>query len=295
MTKKIYTIRYYIPRVGADGRQGTVAEILSNAINPTTRMGTVREAGSKVHQIRHSTNLGGGKVWCGYFVRFRDELPRVGNRTSDEEKPPVLAPGEEVIEKNHFVLFTEASGVEVIAYQMSMEGSDVTALARYLTHANGNTQTVSLDEVLSRDTLELLKNGVLKNVEFEVAKPRSRSYAPNPDDTWTAEAMKFMSETGASRYRVKILTKSRKNGLLSGIKDQIRLMMDSTQTKHLSVKLSDVDHPIDLFADRIFDKVSVDFVKGWPDSEQMFHEIVAVKGQNKGIEIYLANSDEALE
>lgn len=247
------------------------------------------------HQVRVNSVCPEKKQYRASFVRFRDELPIVGNRVSSEEKPPKLDDGDEVLEKNHFSLFVNDNGVEIIAYQVSMEGSDVGALARYFTFAGGGQHSVSFDEVLTGDSLQKLNQGTLKAVEFEIAKPRSRAFAPDPNDTWTSDAMKFMTSTGGTRYKVKVLTTSKDKGLIGTIKDQIGLLLKSTQTKKLTVRLSDLDHPLDLFADRVFDKITVDLKNGRPDSTQIFTEIAAAKVANIGLEPYLAKGDEALD
>lgn len=295
MKTKTYTIRYYIPRVGADGQSGSVSSILDQIAAMHEGIGAVREAGSMVHQVRIHSIESSKKEYRASFVRFRDELPLVGKRSSSAETPPKLDADDEIIEKNHFTLFVEESGLEVIAYQVSMEGSDVAALARYFTFAGGGDETVSFDEVLTGDALEQMQNGIIKSVEFEIAKPRRKSFAPDPNDTWTPEAMKFMSNTGATRFKARILTTSKQTGLLSTIKAQIGLLLQSDQTKKLRVRLSDVDHPIDLFADRVFDKITVALEQGRPDPKQVFSEILAAKNANEGLEPYLAKGNEALE
>lgn len=295
MTKtKTYTIRYYLPRVGADGKQGTIAELLQQINIAPEKVGRVRESGNMIHQVRvHKINRSG--VYSAYFVRFRDELPLVGQRHLAAEHPPSLEPNEELIEKNHFCLFVEASGIEVISYQMSMEGSDVAALARYFTHLTGDSCTVSFDEVVNPDALQQIQNGVIKYVEYEIAKPRSKSFAPNPEDTWTPESINFMNSTGATRFKGKLLTNSKTKGLVSQVKEQIQHLLQSSQTKKLRVKISEVDHPIDLFADRIFDKITVDIKNGRPDSDQLFGEMIAAKNACIALEPYLVTGDEALD
>ncbi len=291
---KTYTVRYYLPRVGADGKQGSIAALLNSIAASPEKMGQIREAGSMVHQVRVHQIIS-DQIHAAYFVRFRDELPLVGQRNSSVEHPPTLGPNDEVIEKNHFCLFVEDSGLELIAYQMSMEGSDVSALARYFTHLTGGHHTVSFDEVVTPDALALLQGGVIKAIEYEIAKPRSRAYAPNPEDTWTRDSINFMNSTGATRFKAKFLTRSKNKGLIANVKDQIRLMLQSSQTKSLRVKVSDIDHPIDLFADRVFDKITLEIKEGRPNSDQMFGEMIAAKRACAGLAPYLATGDEALD
>ncbi|GBG03458.1 hypothetical protein AZSI13_27850 [Azospira sp. I13] len=176
-----------------------------------------------------------------------------------------------------------------------MEGSDVFALARYFTHLSGGQHTVSFDEVVTPDALALLQGGVIKSVEYEIARPRGRAYAPNPEDTWTRDSINFMNSTGATRFKAKFLTRSKNTGLIANVKDQIRLMLQSSQTKSLRVRVSDVDHPIDLFADRVFDRVTLDINEGRPNSDQLFGEMIAAKRACTGLAPYLATGDEALD
>lgn len=295
MATKSYTIRYYVPRVGADGKKGTIAEILDAIDAMPGRMGSVREAGSKIQQLRISHVNAERTEYRVSFVRFRDELPRVADRHTTIETALALGDNQEVIEKNHFTVFVDVSGVEIIAYQVTMEGSDISALATYFTFANPKQHAVSFDEVLTDDSLMKLDGGFMKYIEFEIAKPRKKNYAPDPNDTWTRDAMDYMSKTGATRFRAKIATTSRKNGLLAQNMKDVKLLLASSFTKALRVKVSDIDHPIDLFADRVFDKVDIDLIRGWPNEPQLFDEIAVAKKANIDLLAYLAKGNEALE
>ncbi|WP_297572619.1 DUF6731 family protein [uncultured Deefgea sp.] len=295
MKPKNYKIRYYMPSVGADGAQGSIASLLNRIALMDDGIGSVREAGSMVHQVRVIADLSTKQEYRAAFVRFRDELPSVSKRTSCVESRPELKPDEELIEKNHFVLFVEDDGAELLAYQMSMEGSDISSLARYFTHLTPDGVTVALHEVVKGDAFLQLQNGVVKSIEFEVAKPRSKSYAPDPNDTWTKDAIQFMNSTGATRFWGKIKTTSRTKGLINLVKEQIGFLFESNQTKKLSVRLSGVDHPIDLFADRVFDTVSVVLDKGHINSQHLYTEIGAAKRANVDLAAYLAKGDEKLD
>ena len=78
---KTYTIRYYVARVGADGKQGKLAPLLQKIMAAADRMGPVREAGTAAHQIRlHESST--QSCYNGFFVRLREELPVVGERTT---------------------------------------------------------------------------------------------------------------------------------------------------------------------------------------------------------------------
>lgn len=294
---KTYTIRYYEPKVGADAKGMTVASILDKIYDLPNHVGLLRSAGqNKLFVKINSINKEKTEYQC-FFVRYRDELPIVMNTKSQVEKPPHLEIDEELVEKNHFSLFLTEAGAEFIAYQVSMEGANPSSLATYLSFANDFQEAVSFSEVVKTDSYARILAGdsLVKSVEFEVAKPRSRSFVPDPNDTWTKESIEFMSKTGGTRFRGKVMTRTQNKGLVVAVKDSIKLLMESNMTKKLKVKLSDVAEPIDLFTDRIFDKISVPIVKGWPNSDQVFKEIRLSFYNNKDLIDYLVEDDEALD
>lgn len=281
-------------RFGSDGKAGTLSALMEKVNGTAEKIGIIRESGDLVNQVRIHKVLS-KNTYFAYFVRFRNEIPLVSQRESSSERPPKLGPDEEVIEKNHFCLFSETLGREIVAYQTSFEGSDISALSNYFTELAGNESTITLDEIIDPDAYKLLANGVIKSVEFQVAKPRSKSFAPDPNDTWTKEGIQFMNATGATRFNVKLATRSRTSGLRSSIKNNINLLMGSSLTKKLQVKIDEVDHPIDLFADRVFDKITIELNEGRPNPDLLFQEMVAAKKACLRLEAYLVAGDEALD
>ncbi len=301
MKEKKYTVRYFIPRVGADGTGGTLAAFLDKIDSLPDKIGYLKDSGTQPYQVRLFTKnpLGetSGTEYCGYIVRFRDERPVIADHRSPDETILDLDYGKEVVEINHFCLFCNSS-VELLAFQVSMEGSTILDLARYFTSFSvnlGESITVSLDAVLKEEGIKQLEKGIIKSVEYAVARPRRKSYVPDANDSWTREAFEKMTESGASIYEVKISARARKNGLNSSIKDMISYLLSSAQTKKLRARVSECDHVIDLLTDRVIDFVKVPLIKGRPDKYHMFSEIKRAKMNNHDLEAYLVTGDEALD
>lgn len=230
----------------------------------------------------------------GYFARFSDDAMVVSSATTPQEEIVELEDGKSYIAKNAFILYFDDPKHEVIQYQTRLDGGHISAFAKYLTEINGNEFAVSFDDVLTPDAMQQLKDGVIKAVEFRIAKPTAKRYAPDPEDTWTNDAMQFMSAAGATTFAGKIST--RKAGVGLAVKEAVGRLFKSPQTRSLKVKLSDHDEPIDLFAERIAGKIEISEGKdGTPPVgvySAMRKEKVRLQDQ---LDAYFGLGNEALE
>lgn len=293
--RKRYKIRFYRMCVGNDPHKASCADKLL-AAKMDNGMTKSIEVGDKSLQVRGVVESKDRKIIRGYVVRFRDEAPLTGSRDAPDESPVALEPGHEFIERNHFVIFRERPGLEVVAYQPSLEGAHISNLGRYLTLLFGADDAVFFDEILNIDAYKALAaGGTIKAVEFRIAKPRNKKFAPAPDDEWTQDGMDFMKATGATTFTAKIATKAKNKGLGNGIREAIKRLMGSSQTKALRVKLSDRDTPIDLLADRIYQDISVEVQNGLVASSAVFNaiETCKLKAQDQ-IDEYFGRGNEAL-
>lgn len=293
--RKRYKIRFYRASIGADPYKASCSEklLMTKMDNGMTKP---IEVGDKSLQVRGVVESKDKKVVRGYVVRFRDEAPLTGARDVPDESPVALEPGREFIERNHFVIFRERPGLEVIAYQPSLEGAHISNLGRYLTLLYGAEEAVHFDEILNIDAYKALAaGGVIRAIEFRIAKPRNKKFAPNPDDIWTQEGMDFMKATGATTFAAKIATRAHNKGLVGQTRDAIKRLLESSQTKTLKVTVSDRDSPIDLLADRIYQDISVEAQNGVVESSAVFNaiETAKMKAQHQ-IDEYFGQGDEVL-
>jgi hypothetical protein len=260
-TKK-YTVRFYKARYGADGKSGCLWNVLSE-LESQDDVAMVMPAGDTAYQLRGITLSLDRKSLSGYLVRFRLDKPAVGSKTTLEEEYLELDDGKEFIEKNHFVLFKETPSTEILGYQCCREGGVISVLARYLTFITGEKETISFDDILTKESLDVIfKKGLIKSVEFTVAKPILKNGYVDPEDGWTQDSFDILKESGGTKFTGKIAVQSRSLGLLQRAKDNIRKLLSSEHTKRLKVKVSGVEEPIDLFAERIYDRIEVGVESG---------------------------------
>ncbi|HEP9334803.1 TPA: hypothetical protein VDV62_005922, partial [Pseudomonas aeruginosa] len=162
--------------------------------------------------------------------------------------------------------------------QQSLEGGSISALARYLSAVAGHDRIVAFNDILTEESLDDLLNGkLIKQVEFRVAKPRSAKYIPDPEDAWTQQAMEFMANTGATSFQAKIGIRAQSRGIFSNVKNPIKKLLNSPQTRKLKIKLSDIADPVDLFADRVKARITVKSINGQPKADEIYKAIWAEK------------------
>lgn len=280
-TKK-YTVRFYKARYGADGNAGCLWDVFS-VLAEKDVIAKVMPAGDTAYQLRGITLSLDNNSLTGYLVRFRLDKPAVGSKNSLEEEYLELDDGKEFIEKNHFILFKENAETEVLGYQCSREGGVISVMSRYLTFITGEKETISFDDILTKESLNIIfRKGLMRSVEFTVAKPKLKDPKIDPDDGWTQESFDMLKEAGGTKFTAKISVESRSTGLLQKAKNNVRKLLKSEYTKRLKVKVSGVDEPIDLFAERIHAKIEVNVEEGgviFPES--IYQEIRNVKDQKQ--------------
>lgn len=293
---KTYRIGFYEAGVGADGRMGNLCDRLLAASNEDG-MTRPLQMGDNHLQVRGIESLAGNAGVKAYVARFRDETPLTGSPDSPVETLMQLQEGNGLIERNHFVLYREREGLELIAYQAALEGTHVSGLARYLTLLFGANDAVCFTDILNAEAyIALTTGGLIKAVDFRVAKPRSKRFAPDPEDTWTREGIQFMNSTGATSYEVVISTRQRDRGLFTNVRQRVESLIRSPLTKKLKVKMSEIEEPINLLADRITEKITVIPVEGNITSAAVLDGIRGAKMRvQPQLDVIYGRGDEILE
>lgn len=273
MATKKYTVRFFS---SVSSSRSVFDCLLPHVGSPTVL--TALTMGDSAFQIRElkKTNE---KAISGALVKFRDEVPLVGDRTTNIERLAQLATGEEILEKNYFIFFK--GRVEILAFHMSREGGYPATLRHYLANTYCE-EGLTFEDIMTPECMDRVMNGVVKSVEFTVAKPKTPQFNPNPEDSWTQESFNMMNEVGATRFNAKISTRSRRTGLEDKVKRLIKSLSESEQTRSIRVKLSEVEEPIDLFAERIHEKINVTLAENRPDPRIMILSMIAAKERVEG-------------
>lgn len=221
-----------------------------------------------------------GRMLQGVLAKFRhDDLPKIGSPKSDQEKNIPLGKEEGLIEKNHFIYDKKR---QLLVYQQNGHGSTHNQLGQYITQAT-NVTTV-FNPVVQPDAMErLIKGGFKpKKLQLSVAKP---SPALMKGHAFNRGLMNMMAEGNAQHINI---TMSMGHSVTEYLFMDVGAAMDELMG-HADVKIArlntvdddGIEHPIDLIADRIRDRISVKMVDRYPDSAEVFQELTKAKNRNE--------------
>ncbi|WP_434627581.1 DUF6731 family protein [Chromobacterium sp. CV08] len=257
MAQKEYKVRFYAASFLQDNIPTSLIDYFTQlhaTYGETLRAITI---GENQYQIKNLTPSADGRYISGAFAKYRKDSPLIGSPTGDEEVFK-LTDGKSFLEKNNFILHREQNDCESLIYQMSLEGGHPASFSRYINLTNPD-RLCSFDDILTSKSLEELFRGrLIRAVAFRIAKPQNKTYQPDPEDTWTKDALEFLDSTGGTFITSKVSIKAPHKGLKDGIIEKIKNLLNSSQTRALRIKVEDADEPIDLMAERVMDKIRIE-------------------------------------
>jgi hypothetical protein len=275
-SSKTYWADFYRVRVEKNNSSPLIANLLRDSASASyLDMLDTLETGDH-HQIRNIVAFRTDKVFKAVFGKVRNiDIPVQGDHQGNEEDL-VLKPGYGLVEKNYLLYFRENN---LLVYQRNMTGSHYSKLAAYLSKVTG--KTVALDPVLTSDSYKRLmaNNVVPTKIEFSVAaSPNSTLY---PEE-WTQEMMDLVKGVGGARARVSIRADTRRGETLAPlVKEAAVILARSGRAGVSRLTIDGGEHPIDLIADRIIEKMSVDIEGRYPQPESIYNELVAAKDRRQ--------------
>lgn len=228
------------------------------------------------YEIRELIAHNRGAVYQGVFATIRDDAPHIREAQGGERIIP-LRDDEGILEKNHFLYYANQS---VLVYQVNQRASHPSRFEDYLRTMAGMGHTVTLDDMLTRDAWEKLRNGVVK--EFDVTFDAPHDPAAYDPTEFSAESMSIMDRSGAGSIRMQLKATRGRQGLLQWAKRTATQLRRDTQVRRLLVRLDGEDSPIDLFADVIREKMTVEMDGRYPNSRRTFEELEAAKRRAQG-------------
>lgn len=273
MSQKQFGVRFYKGNVLNSGV--LVSDILQQLYTAHQGGQTYPHvSGSSVaYELRDFTSLNNGSVFTGVLAVLRDDAPNIRDGQGNE-RPITMQPGDRLIEKNHFVFYKER---QLLAWQVNARASHVSRFEQYLSTAAG--AIVGFDDIISAASFKRISEGVVKKLEVRIAAPKNPALIPSTD--WTSRAFQMMSGVGATSIKIDVSTRTGK-GLMDGVKQVIHQLKDSAEAESIKVKLAGDSEPVDLVADSIRGKVSVNMVGLYPDPIDMFAQLQHLKDAKKG-------------
>lgn len=218
----------------------------------------------------------GHGIYRGEMKRYADDdLPHAGIPNGPERELEMQA-HEMTIERNHFIYYQNR---RVIIWQENRRGGPVSALARYL--SSSLNSTIAFYPVLTQQaTLDLLlQNHRPKALEFTVARPLNPQLYQNAGDT--SRVMNLLAGIGGLTGSFRISANGR--GIRGQLLDTARALtlgrelVASGHASKVRLEVENVDHPIDLLADRLKSEVTVNTQGRYPVPQDLYAALSGVK------------------
>lgn len=285
MAIKSFRVRFYEGLVAGGGTD--VAAILlglhgQGAPYPHLQDGTI------AYEMRDLVSLNGGRVFKGVLAVLRDDAPNIRDATG-AEREIALAPDEHVIEKNHFLYYSDR---RLLVWQVNGRGSHISRMEKYLGFISD--ETVSLSDVIQPNALRRLNEGTVKRLKLRVATPRNA--AEVDANNWEASTFEMMNGIGATSITVEVNAGRGRKKLDDQVMGVIHRLLNREDTRAVQVTMTGEQEPIDLFADCITAMISVPMLGLYPVAHDIFAALEAAKQQQQAsLDEYFGQGNAVLE
>lgn len=249
---KQFTAHFYCFNDGGNKVSTRLTEFLQNCQGSHGQALHLEEGSAEFFQIRSVLVNNKGNVFQAVFGRCRKgETPEQAAETGDE-KDVKLEDGYGLVEKNHFIFFSD---LNLVVYQQNNNGSKYQRLQRYLAKVLKSPQ-VALEPVLTRDSYKrLIEGGKLHKIELSILEPK---LIDEQSEVFIQEAISVFQTSNAKRLKI-TLTADRNGSLAETMKQPFLTLARFGRAKVARVTLngSDEDEIIDFVADRIKQPIHV--------------------------------------
>ncbi|WP_124094497.1 DUF6731 family protein [Burkholderia gladioli] len=271
MPRKKYRVSLYQATVPEDARPEVAADLLANfpAVD-----GPVHKYGDVSYQLL-VVRIGHG-IYRGELKRYaNDDLPHAGVPNGPERELE-MDPHELTIERNHFIYYQQR---KLIVWQENRRAGPVSALARYISSCLNTT--IAFYPVMTREaTINLLlQNHRPKALEFKVARPLNPALYQNAGDTNHVMSLLAGLDGLTGSFRISANARGVRGRVLEAARALAlgRELVASGQASAVRLEVEDMDHPIDLLADRLKSSVTVETVGRYPVPEDIYVGLAGVK------------------
>lgn len=130
--------------------------------------------------------------------------------------------------------------------------------------------------IVDTPNLKKILNGDVKYYEIKVALP-NQPIQPVP--SYSPAMFDLMNDVGGSSIKYRI--SAGREVLSSKVKRVIQDLFKDPNTESLKVGLEGIDDPVDLFADRVSSKITVELRGHYPDPFDIYNELDRAFYDNK--------------
>ena len=236
-----------------------------------------------------------GRAYQGVIGEFRQsDLPVIAKIQGDvatlEEHAIDMENDEGLLEKTHFVLYKSPP---LLLMRSNSKGPGVATLARYLSEVS--EELVTFPPVLRRDAYRrIIRNDMrLRDINIKVARPRGvdflREIQNEEGGRFSKEIFRIMNDSNAVELSMKMKagmenrqSRALHNNIRMGVGIIFQRIPDTLKTAQFNMEDAEGKvHPIDLIADRLITKISVETEGRYPNTTGMFREMIRSKDREE--------------
>lgn len=284
MSTKTYKVRFFAPTILTP----TGARFETSFFDLVMAEHDRQSAG----EPRRITSIGGGefielrdlyvghnRTWLKGVVAFlRNDAPHKRTAVGDEVEFD-LQEGDSVLEKNHFILY-KSNGL--LVWQVNQTANHQSRLRDLVADYTGQEGILQIADVLTREAVDLLNSGDLRRFDLQILCPNDGAMDAND---FGAGLDSMASQAPGAMMGLSFSAGRRAEGLPDAFKQKLdywRRNRYALNVKRLVVKLEDYDEPIDLFAETVKDKVTVEMRGRYPLSADIFGALNEAMDRQRG-------------
>jgi hypothetical protein len=270
MSTKSFKVLFYTTQLGANNHcLRDCEQQLIAFLSPDNHLRAIEFETNKF-QIRDLNFDRRNSEWRGVFGRLRPDAPNVVD-INDHENKLALNPDDLLIEKLHFIYKPQ---IDILIWQVNTDVGFIGRLEDYLSELFN--QFFNAYIVTGNSSLSKVMNGTVKYYEVKVALPNKKlSKTPS----YSQPAFDIMKGVGGSTIKYKV--SAGRDSLTGNVKQLISELLGDDTTVSLKAKLDGDDEPVDLFVDRISERMSVNLNGHYPDPKDIFNMLNLAFENNK--------------
>lgn len=219
-------------------------------------------------QIRDVAGIGAASnVIQGVFGRLRDDAPNKIDNSGNESQLALL-PTDKLVEKCYFLYF---ANTDILVWQSSRDVASPERFAEYLSTLISNFCSAphffNLLPIVDPNSLQRVLNGSVKSIECKVARPNT---PVSNQPQWNQNAFDLMNSVNGATIKINV---SAARGILQNTRSLITQLVSDNNVSLLKVKIDGDDDPIDLFADRVDERFTVNLNGHYPLAQDVLNHL----------------------
>jgi len=274
--KRAYTADFYCFEEDNNRRSTFLRDLLAANHNRHAPAHSINEDPLIQYQIRSISSNQDQTVFKAVFGKLRHDGALEQASENSPESDIELLPGHGLVEKNHFLFFSD---INLVVFQRNRNAGSRSHLQAYLNKPTYAKRV--LVPVLSRDGYtRLLQGGPVKKLEISLRKP---AFSLDSENVLLKDFVNVFTDSEATRIKI-TLSASAGGSLLDKAREAIVTLSKFGRASVARATMADDNEIIDLMVDRVVKGFEVNLLpNGRADAQSMFAGLADAKDACGGV------------